>query len=110
MGDILERIANAVGEVVGRVNLPLVAGTEVVVLLDNAVGSKIPKLRVALVGIREALLHAQVSLTWLVLSVAHSPEFGQGLVGGPVAVGACEAFSALLSPLALDLLSCTNCK
>lgn len=108
VGDTLERITDAVGEVVGGVDLPPVAGAVVVVLLDDTVCGQIPHLWVALVGVGQALLHAEVGIARLVFAVTHGAELSQRLFDGTRAVLAGVALATVVgaATLHVDLLSC----
>lgn len=70
---MFEAVAQAVREVVCRVDPPLVAGA-VVRFLDDAVGGEIPHLRVAVVDV---LFHAEEGFAGFVFAVAHGSEFGE---------------------------------
>ena len=97
MGDVLEAIAQAVGEFVGRVDPPLQASLVVVVVVLDTVCRSIPKSRVLSLALKillllldlcrvifldlvlfrldtKELLHPQQCLTRLVLAIPHGPE------------------------------------
>jgi hypothetical protein len=107
MADALQRVANAVREVVCRVDSPLVACSVVVVLLDDAVCGQVPHLRVALRQVRQTLLHAQKRLSSLVFTIAHRSKFCDGLFDRTRAVvaGVAGAFVVGSSALVVDFLS-----
>lgn len=71
MRDALEAITETVRKVVGRVNPPLSACTEMIILLQDAIRSHIPHLRV---GVVDVLLHAKRRLLRLVFAISHSAE------------------------------------
>ena len=104
----LEAIAQAVGEIVGWVDLPLVA-CPVVWLVEYTVRRKVPHLRVP---IGDILLHAQECLPWLVLAIPHSTELLEVVFGGLVGMFAPETRAgSLFSPtLQLDLVVYYRCK
>lgn len=88
--DVLQRINQAVGEVVGRVDLPLV-GSSVVGSVEHSVGHQIPHLGV---GVVEILLHSQNSLSGLVGTVPHLSELRQVLLHGSVSPGRRHSLSS----------------
>jgi hypothetical protein len=69
--------------------------------LGNSPGKEIPHLGV---GVFNVLLHAQSRLSSLVLSVTHSTELSQRLLGGTVAVRTSKALTTLLTVLGLTTL------
>lgn len=104
MGDLLEAIAQAVGEVVGRENLPLGGANVLLLVLGDSVCRKIPHLRV---GVLNVLLHAEERRLGSVLSIAHVLELLNVCFHVLLGVLAAEsrAFLAFLSAtLKLNLL------
>lgn len=82
MRDPLECVAQAVGKIICRINLPLVS-CSVVRLVEHSVGSKIPHLGVSALDI---LLHAQECGSRFIFSVSHIAELGQVLLWALVSV------------------------
>mmetsp|Transcript_21006 Transcript_21006/g.50394 ORF Transcript_21006/g.50394 Transcript_21006/m.50394 type:complete len:435 (+) Transcript_21006:558-1862(+) len=112
--DVLERVDDAVGEVIRRVDAPCVPCPRVRVE-EHAVRRRVPQRRV----VREQVsLHPKHGLALVEPALAHLLEQGQVLLHRPVAVRARRAFGkglarglagevlAQLHPLRLDLLAC----
>ena len=100
MRDTLEAVAQAVGEVVCWIDLPLVFGSVMrLIILGHAIGRNVPHHGVAAFDV---LLHTQECCLALVLSVFHIPEFLQ--VGFNILLGMRATVSwALLAVLAAAL-------
>jgi len=102
VSDTLNTIAQAVGEIVSRETLEPLGVVVLLVALGNAPCEQIPHLRV---GVLEILLHAQSSLSGLVLAVAHSAELSQRFLNGACAVATSIALTTTLTILTLTTLS-----
>ena len=76
--DVLDGVVEAVGEVVRRVDAPLVAGARMMRVLD-AIGDRI------LLAVLHGVLHAQRDLALVVLAPPHVVEQAQRLVNRSVA-------------------------
>lgn len=102
MCNVLEAIAETVGEVVGGVNLPLVLGS-VVLLLEDSVSCEIPHLRVAALDV---LLHSKEGGLRLVFAIAHISKLlkvGLDVLLGVLASISRSTCSLLSTTLELDL-------
>jgi hypothetical protein len=98
----LEAIAETVGEIIGRVDLPVPASSVVRSVCLNTICGKVPHLRVP---ISDILLHAQEDFSRLVFAIAHISELGEVFFRALVGVCASVAFVGTFfsASLILDL-------
>jgi hypothetical protein len=72
MGDILKTIAEAMREIVRRINLPFGASS-MVRGIEDTVGGQVPHVGVGVV--EDILFHAKEGFFWAVFTVTHGAEF-----------------------------------
>lgn len=117
MGDILKGIDQAMGKVVGWVHRPFRAGAEMMIVLNDSVGSDIPHLRIRVL---QVLFHAQRCLFCLVFTITHGTKLGERFLNWTATMGASIAFTTFalaasslsfdfglfnqLAPVSLDVL------
>ena len=93
MSNVLETITKAVCEVVGRIDLPLILRS-VMLLLQHTVRSEIPHLRISILYI---LLHSEKGSLGFVFAIAHASELLQ--VGLDILLGILTSISRASSSL-----------